>query len=152
MSLHRLKNDGRISHVQRIAIDGPLKADKRGQSFTFHKRIRIETLNSVHTHINIIAKYRTHIAGKVSQIGYIFIQIRILKNSIHNFELDGAKEKIYNPLKSINKETFFYMKCNIGFKLPKINTCATSDVLEIAIKSSSENKEDKRKKNYGITA
>lgn len=111
------------------------KSDERGKHRNRANKISDIDYENVKVHINSIPKYTSHYSRQKNP-DKIYIDHDISISALyHDYYLEWCKDKALNPVKESYYRKIFCTEFNIGFKLPKTDTCKTCDHLNIQIKN-----------------
>lgn len=145
LSIHGLQNSKRrVYNICRQISQGlsTPKSDGRGRHKNRKNRLPEEMIQSVHQHIQAIPKYISHYSRKKNP-ERVYIDNDISISTLYrNYYIPWCKERNINPVKEDKYRRIFCSEYNIGFKLPRSDTCATCDEYYILIDS---NKNDELK-------
>lgn len=165
LSVHGLQfSKKRIELLTRQIEDGVFhpKADGRGKHKN-HKKTDDRSLIMVREHINIIPKYVSHYSREVNPnkvyldsdlnisglykkfCEWIDDKNKMFIDAVDNILIDGVHiyESPFEPLIPVSEDKYRRIFCNefnIGFKLPRSDTCNVCDGIQIKLKA---NKEDR---------
>lgn len=130
LSIHGLQNSKRRVYNICTQINQGLhtpKSDGRGRHKNRKNRLPEETIQSIHDHIKAIPKYRSHYSRERNpQKCYIDHDISI-SSLYKKYYIPWCQERNIIPAKEDRYRRIFCSEYNIGFKLPKSDTCATCD-------------------------
>lgn len=130
LAVHGLQNSAkRVRNITAQISEGrsTAKPDARGKHYNRPNKISDEQLQSVFEHIESIPKYVSHYSRENNPDRVYLdhdINISILYK---DFYVLWCQEKQIEPVKEDRYRRIFCSKFNIGFKLPKVDTCATCD-------------------------
>lgn len=145
LSVHGLQNSKkRVYNICKQIRQGNTipKCDERGRHHNRKNRLPDEMTKSVHDHIKSIPKYTSHYSRKCNP-NRLYID--------HDLSIASLYKKYYKPwcteqgISPVKEDTYRRIFCNqynIGFKLPKSDTCESCDQYRILIDS---NKSDEAK-------
>nr|CAI5850286.1 unnamed protein product [Callosobruchus analis] len=138
LSLHGLqKSSKRVKLIAQQIAEGRTtpKRDGRGKHHNRPSKTPTETVQSVHDHIQAIPKYVSHYSRKsVSKPRPEFIS-----TLYKDYYVECCKQRGIVPIKEDRYRRIFCSDYNIGFKLPKSDTCHTCDFLNNQIEANKEN-------------
>ncbi|XP_077291998.1 uncharacterized protein LOC143915302 [Arctopsyche grandis] len=129
LSIHGLQNNrGRINKIQiKIKVCRVPTTDKRGKHTNRPNKISGARLASIHDHIAAIPKYQSHYS-RTSNPDKAYLNCDINIASLYNTHYLKYCEEINCEPVSVDKyRRVFCQEYNIGFKLPKSDTCKTCD-------------------------
>ncbi|CAG9763534.1 unnamed protein product [Ceutorhynchus assimilis] len=116
--------------------------DKRGKHSNRPNRTPLEQVQSVHDHIRAFPKYVSHYSRKKNP-SRVYLDHDISISGLYkDFYIDWCREKNITPVKEDKYRRIFCNEYNIGFKLPKSDTCLTCDSMKIAIQTATANKNE----------
>ncbi|XP_039283499.1 uncharacterized protein LOC111052342 isoform X2 [Nilaparvata lugens] len=147
MSIHGLQNArGRINNIIKkiVSEKSTPSSDKRGTHDTRPHKVSAEAENSVHEHIKAIPKYQSHYS-RAQNPNKVYLGCDITIRSLYNeYYLNFCE---VNNLPKVSEDKYrriFCEKYNIGFKLPKSDTCSKCDSLQIIIDDANASAEQKQ--------
>ncbi|CAH1953378.1 unnamed protein product [Acanthoscelides obtectus] len=109
------------------------KKDKRGKHKNRPNRTPAENLQSARDHINAIPKYTSHYSRKRNP-GKVYINHDLNISKLYkDYYIDWCKERDLVHVSEDRYRRIFCTEYNIGFKLPKSDTCKTCGMLKIKI-------------------
>lgn len=111
------------------------KTDKRGKHQNRVNKISDSDLENVRTHIKSIPKYTSHYSRQKNPDKVYIDHDLSISALYHDYYLEWCKDKGLHPVKESYYRNVFCKEFNIGFKLPKTDTCKTCDFLNIQIKN-----------------
>lgn len=141
LAVHGLQNSQkRVRNITAQISEGrsTAKPDTRGKHRNRPNKISEERIQSVFEHIESIPKYVSHYSREKNPDRVYLdhdINISILYK---DFYMTWCQEKNIEPVKEDRYRRIFCSKFNIGFKLPKVDTCATCDELNNLIEANKE--------------
>lgn len=142
LSVHGLQNSKkRIYNICKQIREGNTipKCDQRGKHFNRKNRLPQEMIKNVHDHIKSIPKYTSHYSRKCNP-NRVYIE--------HDLSVASLYQKYYKPwctehgTAPVKEDTYRRIFCNqynIGFKIPKSDTCDTCDQNKILMESNKDN-------------
>lgn len=143
--LHNSKKRIQLLYEQMGQGASTPKSDKRGKHANRPNKISEEAHENVKRHIDAIPKYTSHYSRQKNP-GKVYIDHDLSIASLYNdYYLDWCKDKGISPVKESYYRRIFCSEYNIGFKLPKSDTCKTCDFLRIQIESSNGKNEAENK-------
>ncbi|CAH0558686.1 unnamed protein product [Brassicogethes aeneus] len=149
LSVHGLqKSSKRVRLICSQIAEGRTvpKSDERGKHHNRANRIPLEQVQSVHDHIKAFPKYVSHYSRKKNP-NRIYLNHDISISGLYkDFYLDWCKERNIMPVREDRYRRIFCNEYNIGFKLPKSDTCHTCDSLNILIRNEENNKNEEEVK------
>nr|CAH7732524.1 unnamed protein product [Callosobruchus chinensis] len=126
------------------------KMDKRGRHQNRANKISEADLDNVRMHIKSIPKYTNHYSRQKNP-NKVYIDHDFSISAIyHGYYLEWCKDKDLQPVKESYYRKVFCTEFNIGFKLPKTDTCKTCDSLNIQIKDALSKKEPADRLNFQL--
>lgn len=136
LSTHGLQNNKRrVYNVCKQIRDGfnTPKSDGRGKHRNRRNRLPDAMVQSVHEHIKSIPTYCSHYSRKKNpERRYIDHDVSI-SSLYKKFYLVWCNERNIIPVKEDRYRRIFCNEYNIGFKLPRSDTCGTCDELHILL-------------------
>ncbi|CAH2009500.1 unnamed protein product [Acanthoscelides obtectus] len=118
------------------------KRDGRGKHQNRPNKISAERVQSVHDHIKAIPKYVSHYSRKVNP-NRVFLNHDLNISTLYkDYYVEWCKERGIAPVKEDRYRRIFCSDYNIGFKLPKSDTCHTCDFLNNQMEANKENLEE----------
>lgn len=136
MSLHGLQSSrGRINLIVSQKIKGAIvpTTDQRGKHKNRPNKLSDEQKQSVRDHINLIPKYQSHYS-RSDNLGKVYLNSDMTIARLYKeFYIPWCRERQINPSKESAYRKIFCTEFNIGFKLPKSDTCKTCDEMTIKI-------------------
>lgn len=110
-------------------------SDKRGKHQNRVNKVSDSDLENVRAHIKSIPKYTSHYSRHKNP-DKVYIDHDSSISALYNdYYLSWCQDKGLNPVKESYYRKVFCNDFNIGFKLPKTDTCKTCDFLNIQIKN-----------------
>lgn len=141
LSVHGLqKSRGRVERILKMKVGGAMvpKPDMRGKHNTRPNRYSDEQIHSVKTHIESIPKYQSHYS-RAKNIDKLYLNCDMTITGLYtDFYMPWCREQNISPVKESAYRKIFCTQYNIGFKLPKSDTCKTCDEMGIKIKAAKE--------------
>ncbi|CAG9773407.1 unnamed protein product [Ceutorhynchus assimilis] len=141
LSVHGLqKSRGKVERILKMKAGGAMvpEPDMRGKHNTRHNRYSDEQIQSVKTHIESIPKYQSHYS-RAKNIGKLYLNCDMTITGLYtDFYVPWCREQNISPVKESAYRKIFCTQYNMGFKLPKSNTCKTCDEMGIKIKAAKE--------------
>ena len=120
-------------------------SDKRGKHHNRTNKISEEMCQSIRDHINAIPKYTSHYSRRDNP-KKIYIDHDLSISSLYkDYYVDWCQEKVIMPVSEDKYRRIFCTEYNIGFKVPKTDTCKTCDYLKILIENNKNNAEHQNK-------
>lgn len=120
------------------------KPDERGKHHNRPNKLSIEQVHSVHDHIKAFPKYVSHYSRQ-NNPNRVYLNHDINISILYkDFYVTWCKEQAILPVKEDRYRRIFCTEYNIGFKLPKVDTCATCDELNNLIEANKENEQANR--------
>lgn len=141
-SVHGLSR-GRVDHLRLQVGNGYVLPayDKRGKHHNRPNRTPIVIKQSVRNHIESIPIYTSHYSRNKNP-GKMYFDCDLTVSKLYKEKyLPYCNENNVQPVKEDMYRRIFSTEYNIGFKLPKSDTCATCDRLKIDIDSNVSNEE-----------
>lgn len=161
LAVHGLHSSkGRVDSICSQMTGGRIipKKDGRGRH-NHHRRYNEQTLDFVREHINAIPKYTSHYSRQ-SNPNKVYLDHDINISILYRKYCEWVDEKrtdlmqrnphdnILHHLKAVSNDKYrriFCLEFNIGFKLPRSDTCQTCDKLKIDLDSNKHDAELTRK-------
>lgn len=141
-SVHGLQNSTkRLRLICKQIAEGRItpKKDGRGKHSNRPNRVHPEKVQSVHNHIQSIPKYISHYSRKTNP-NKVYLDHELSISSLYkDYYLEWCKQQDVSPVTEDRYRRIFCTKYNIGFKLPKTDTCHTCDLLNNQIQTNKEN-------------
>lgn len=138
MRVHGLQNSrGRINRIVKMKAQGSSTSakDSRGKHKSRPSKLSDEQKESVRTHIDIIPKYQSHYS-RADNLGKTFLNCDMTIAELYKkFYVPWCEEQNIIPVKQSAYRKIFCTEYNIGFKLPKSDTCKTCDQINIKLQS-----------------
>nr|CAI5866523.1 unnamed protein product [Callosobruchus analis] len=137
LSLHGLqKSSKRVKLIAQQIAEGRTtpKRDGRGKHHNRPSKTPTEGVQSVHDHIQAIPKYVSHYSRK--SVSNHDLNISTLYK---DYYVEWCKQRGTVPVKEDRYRRIFCSDYNIGFKLPKSDTCHTCDFLNNQIEANKGN-------------
>lgn len=119
------------------------KIDGRGRHKSHINQIPEHMLNNIRAHINSIPKYRSHYSREENPNKVYFDEHLNISSLYKDYYLDWCTLNNYTPAKEDKYRRVFCTEFNIGFKLPRSDTCKCCDSLDIKLKSPDITEEEK---------
>lgn len=145
MSVHGLQNSrGRIDHIVKMKTTGALvpKKDARGKHEKRSNALSAEQKQSVRNHIDAIPKYQSHYS-RANNINKTYFNCDMSIASLYkNYYVPWCQQQNIVPVKDSAYRKIFCTEYNIGFKLPKSDTCKICDESNIKIDIAKSNNDD----------
>lgn len=142
MSVHGLqKSRGRINNIVKMKSTGAVvpNQDGRGKHKNRPNKISDEQVNSVKTHIDMIPKYQSHYSRN-NNLNKTYLNCDMTISGLYNdYYVPWCEKENILPIKESAYRKIFCTSYNIGFKLPKSDTCKTCDEMNIKIDSLKQN-------------
>lgn len=114
------------------------KADKRGKHSNRPNKYSEESIRSVKDHIDSIPKYTSHYS-RTCNPGRIYLNSDLSVQTLYtDLYRPWCEEKQIVPVSADKYRRIFGTSYNIGFKLPRSDTCKTCDTLQNSISSGNE--------------
>ncbi|CAH1984379.1 unnamed protein product [Acanthoscelides obtectus] len=137
LSVHGLQHSKKRIEIlyKKMSNEGSItpKKDKRGKHKNRPNRTPAENLQSARDHINAIPKYTSHYSRKKNP-GKVYINHDLNISKLYkDYYIDWCKERDLVHVSEDRYRRIFCTEYNIGFKLPKSDTCKTCDMLKIKI-------------------
>ncbi|XP_071053921.1 uncharacterized protein [Onthophagus taurus] len=110
------------------------KSDQRGKHQNRANKISDADRDNVKAHINSIPKYTSHYSRQKNPDKVYIDQDLSISALYHDYYLEWCEDKGLHAVKESYYRNVFCNEVNIGFKLPKTDTCKTCDFLNIQIK------------------
>nr|CAH7734334.1 unnamed protein product [Callosobruchus chinensis] len=130
LSIHGLQNSRkRLYNICKQIRQGNTvpKCDQRGKHHNRKNRLPKESVKSVHDHIKAIPKYTSHYSRKKNPNRVYVDHDMSIASLYKNFYIPWCREQSIAPVKEDTYRRIFCGQYNIGFKLPKSDTCDTCD-------------------------
>ncbi|CAH1977144.1 unnamed protein product [Acanthoscelides obtectus] len=144
LSVHGLQNSSkRLKFLARQISEGRTtpKRDGRGKHQNRPNRTSAERVQSVHDHIQAIPKHVSHYSRKVNP-SRVFLKHGLNISTLYkDYYVEWCKERAIAPVKEDRYRRIFCSEYNIGFKLPKSDTCHTCDLLNNQMEANKENQD-----------
>nr|CAH7725029.1 unnamed protein product [Callosobruchus chinensis] len=138
LSLHGLqKSSKRVKLIAQQISEGRTtpKRDGRGKHHNRPNKTPTERVQSVHDHIQAIPKYVSHYSRKVNP-NRVFLNHDLNISTLYkDYYVEWCKQRGIVPVKEDGYSEIFCSDYNIGFKLPKSDTCHTCDLLNNQIET-----------------
>lgn len=150
MSIHGLQSSrGRLNNIVTQVAEGSTtpKLDKRGKHKTRPNKLSEERVQLVKDHINSIPKYQSHYSRAMND-GKVYLGCDLSISRLYGeFYLPWCTQhKIEDPVSQDAYRRIFCRDFNIGFVLPKSDTCKTCDESRVKIEALHlDGKEDEAK-------
>ncbi|XP_050518265.1 uncharacterized protein LOC126892670 [Diabrotica virgifera virgifera] len=145
LSVHGLQNSTkRIKLISKQISEGRAtpKKDQRGKHHNRPNKVLPEMVQSVHDHIRSIPKYVSHYS-RIDNPNRVYINHDLSVSSLYKgYYIAWCKERNIIPVKEDRYRRIFNLEYNIGFKMPKTDTCSTCDSLNIIISSNNANESE----------
>ncbi|CAH2009676.1 unnamed protein product [Acanthoscelides obtectus] len=145
LSVHGLQNSSkRLKLIAQQIVEGRTtpKRDGRGKHQNRPNKISAERVQSVHDHIKAIPKYVSHYSRKVNP-NRVFLNHDLNISTLYkDYYVEWCKERGIAPVKEDRYRRIVCSDYNIGFKLPKSDTCHTCDFLNNQMEANKENLEE----------
>lgn len=139
LSIYGLQNNrGRIANLQRQLKDGRQtpKVDGRGRHGNNVRKYSDDDIQTARNFIDGIPKYQSHYSRKQNP-NKVYLDTNLNISSLYtNYYKKWCSEKNKTPISSDKFRRLFCEEYNIGFKLPKSDTCPICDAYNIQIESS----------------
>jgi hypothetical protein len=143
ISIHGLTSPKRLQLLQKQMIEGLTtpKSDQRGKYLNRHNKISEEACQSARDHINSIPKYISHYSrNKNPNKVYIDHDLNI-SSLYHDYYKPWCAETNTIPISQDKYRRIFCLEFNIGFKLPRSDTCKICDELDVKIENTKEDED-----------
>jgi hypothetical protein len=118
------------------------KQDKRGKHSSRPNKLSVESLQSVREHLNHIPKYQSHYSRNDNQNRVYFDCDMTISRLYTELYITWCAERGITPVLEYAYRKIFCTEYNIGFKIPKSDTCKTCDQLNIRIDSATQEKQN----------
>lgn len=139
LSIHGLQNSrGRLNAIVSAIANGATtpKSDKRGKHKNRPNKISDSRIQSVRNHINSIPKYQSHYSRSVNAGKYYFGCDLSISRLYEEYYLPWCTENnIDQPVSQDTYRRIFCTEFNIGFSMPKSDTCKICDESIIKIQA-----------------
>uniref|UniRef100_A0A6P7F3E6 Uncharacterized protein LOC114324751 n=1 Tax=Diabrotica virgifera virgifera TaxID=50390 RepID=A0A6P7F3E6_DIAVI len=120
--------------------------DKRGKHTNRPNKHSEEQIESVKTHIESIPKYQSHYS-RAKNIKKEYLNCDMTITGLYtDFYVPWCRERNITPVKESAYRKIFCTHYNIGFKLPRSDTCKTCDETTIKIQASKDANNEEREK------
>ena len=123
-------------------------SDKRGKHLNRTNKISNETYQSIKLHIDSIPKYTSHYSRNKNPKKVYLDHDLSISSLYRKYYVPWCQDKNISPASEDKYRRVFSTEYNIGFKLPKSDTCKICDSLPIQIQDPSRT--DKEKKAFQI--
>lgn len=145
MSIHGLQNcRGRIDHIVKMKTTGavvPIK-DRRGKHTSRPNALSADQKQSVRNHIDAVPKYQSHYS-RANNINKMYLNCDMSMASLYkDYYIPWCQQQNIIPVKQSAYRKIFCTEYNIGFKLPKSDTCKICDESNIKLDIAKSNKDD----------
>lgn len=111
------------------------KSDQRGKYLNRHNKISEEACQSAQDHINSIPKYTSHYS-RYKNPNKVYIDHDLNISSLyHDYYKPWCAEKNIIPISQDKYRRIFCLEFNIGFKLPRSDTCKICDEFDVKIEN-----------------
>ncbi|KAJ8966819.1 hypothetical protein NQ314_003281 [Rhamnusium bicolor] len=108
------------------------KSDQRGNHQNRANKVSEESHENVKSHINSIPKYTRHYSHQKNLEKFYIDHDLSISALYHDYYLEWCNNKAIDPVKE-NYRRVFCNEYNIGFKLPKTDTCKTLNSLKVQL-------------------
>lgn len=141
LNVHGLqKSKGRLNNIVSKKIRGtPVpEKDKRGRHSNRPNQISDQQKQSVRQHIDLIPKYQSHYS-RAENLGKVYLNCDMTISRLYSeYYVPWCQQQHIKPVLEHTYRQIFCTEYNIGFKLPKSDTCKTCDQLNIKIDSATK--------------
>nr|XP_022910779.1 uncharacterized protein LOC111421817 [Onthophagus taurus] len=141
LNVHGLqKSKGRLNNIVSKKIRGtPVpEKDKRGRHSNRPNQISDQQKQSVRQHIDLIPKYQSHYS-RAENLGKVYLNCDMTISRLYSeYYVPWCQQQHIKPVLEHTYRQIFCTEYNIGFKLPKSDTCKTCDQLNIRIDSATK--------------
>lgn len=138
LNIHGLqKSKGRLNNIVSKKIRGTSipEKDKRGKHENRPNQINDQRKESVRRHIDLIPKYQSHYS-RAENLGKVYLNCDMTISRLYSdFYVPWCQKENIEPVLEHTYRKIFCTEYNIGFKLPKSDTCKTCDQLNIRLDS-----------------
>lgn len=145
LAVHGLQNSAkRVKLISKQISEGRStpKKDERGRHHNRPNKVSPEMVQSVHDHIKSIPKYVSHYS-RISNPNRVYLNHDLSIASLYkDYYIAWCKQHNINHVKEDRYRRIFNLEYNIGFKLPKSDTCQTCDSINLMISSNKENESE----------
>lgn len=145
LAVHGLQNSAkRVKLLSKQISDGrpTPKKDERGRHHNRPNKVDPDMVQSVHDHIRSIPKYVSHYS-RISNPNRVYLNHDLSISILYkDYYIAWCKERNIIPVNGDRYRRIFNLEYNIGFKMPKSDTCATCDSLNLMINSNKDNESE----------
>lgn len=137
ISIDGLTSQKRLQLLQKQMSEGLTtpKSDQRGKYLNRHNKISEEACQSAQDHINSIPKYTSHYS-RYKNPNKVYIDHDLNISSLyHDYYKPWCAEKNIIPISQDKYRRIFCLEFNIGFKLPRSDTCKICDEFDVKIEN-----------------
>ncbi|XP_072390087.1 uncharacterized protein [Diabrotica undecimpunctata] len=127
----------RLVHQNKEGASTP-KSDERGKHDNNNKKIPEEHCEYVRQHINLIPKYTSHYSRQKNPTK-VYLDSDISISSLHHdYYLEWCRQNNFVAVTQDKYRRIFCSEFNIGFKLPKSDTCKVCDSMNVKISNEAD--------------
>ncbi|CAH0564506.1 unnamed protein product [Brassicogethes aeneus] len=148
MSIHGIQNSrGRINRVVKMKAQGSSVPEpyRRGKHANRPLKLTDEQKQSVRRHIDLIPKYQSHYS-RADNMAKMYLNCDMtIAHLYKKFYVPWCEEQNIVPVKEYAYRKIFCTEYNIGFKLPKSDTCKTCDETSIKLETAIRNNDDEQR-------
>lgn len=138
LNVHGLQSSkGRLNNIVSKKIKGIRvpERDKRGKHVNRLNKISDAAIQTVRNHIDSIPKYQSHYSRQ-ENMNKVYLDHNMTIASLYSERyVPWCRDAGIEPVKEHTYRKIFCTQYNIGFKLPKSDTCKTCDDLNIQIET-----------------
>lgn len=142
LAVHGLHNSQkRIQLLQKQMSEGSTtpKLDQRGKHCNRANKISEEACQSVRDHIKSIPKYTSHYSRQKNPDKTYIDHDLTISSLYHDYYKAWCNDQNITPASQDKYRRIFCSEFNIGFKLPRSDTCKICDSLHVQLQNSKEN-------------
>lgn len=126
------------------------KSDKRDKHANRKNNISEDSCENVRTRIRSIPKYTIHYS-RLENPNKVYLDHDLNISRLYkDYYIEWCNNNNIHPVKEDKYRRIFCTEFNIGFKLPKSDTCKTCDALSLQIEENKDNEEKLRALNFEL--
>ncbi|XP_072387218.1 uncharacterized protein [Diabrotica undecimpunctata] len=127
----------RLVHQNKEGASTP-KSDERGKHDNNNKKIPEEHCEYVRQHINLIPKYTSHYSRQKNPTKVYLDSDISISSLYHDYYLEWCRQNNFVAVTQDKYRRIFCSEFNIGFNLPKSDTCKVCDSMNVKISNEAD--------------